>query len=144
MQHSDLLDIGAVSKKFAETVLEYTLVEFKSVQIYPTGEIKFWFFLEDDFCCPYEQADYGMQTITFEAGERIPPNLFFNYPNRENRELQVLIRETKKLTHLSDKLESLEARAFVAELIQSSERYYAALEDKSIEAAFQTEQDGAA
>lgn len=122
-----LLAQGLAAERRAKEVYGYDLAEFQNLKISPDKKVTWHFWLHDDFQqnLPYEDQ--------YNHGHLALDHPLFNWPNRERRELEVLIRQTRRITELGDgKLIGLEGQAFVAAIKQDAEKYYTALEDRRI------------
>lgn len=123
----NLLLQGRDAAEYATEVLGYDQARFDGLSINSDGQVNWRFYLYDDFQKHLDLKDQ------YKVNYVVANTPLLNWPNRERRELEVLIRQTRRITELSDnKLVGLEALAFVEKIKQDAESFYAQLEDKRI------------
>ncbi len=114
---SELIALGKSAERFFDEKLGYTDVCFLDVTLWPNGSGHvFYFSLQDDF---QKELHYDKR---FECGSMIsiPLEDFWNtieqWPNREQRELEIMARKLAALDANLDQIQSAQVLAFVARL----------------------------
>ncbi len=113
---SELLNLGKMVERYFDEKLGYTDVHFQDVTLDPSGEChRFYFRLQDDF---QKELDFdkrckcGAQFIEIEGVW----DILESWPNREQRELEIMARKLASLDANLDLIESAQVKAFVARL----------------------------
>jgi len=113
---SELLNMGKMIEKYFEERLGYTTVHLVDITLWPAGNHTFYFSLQDDF---QESLDHNKR---FKCGGMVSIEIedvwttMERWPNREQRELEIMARKLAALDANLDKIESAQVLAFVARL----------------------------
>ena len=113
---SELLHLGKNGAAFFEGKLGYTTASFSDVTLWSNTNHSIYFSLQDDF-----QMETHMDK-RFKCGSylSIPLEDFWNtleqWPNREQRELEIMARKLAALDANLDQIQSAQVRAFVQRL----------------------------
>ena len=113
---SELIALGKDGERFFEEKLGYTEVSFIDVTIWPGSNSVIYYSLQDDF---QKELHYDKR---FECGSMINIEIenFWNtleqWPNREQRELEIMARKLASLDANLDQIQSAQVLAFVARL----------------------------
>lgn len=113
---SELIALGRNAAAYCEKTLGYTSATLFDVTIFDTGEINIYLSLVDDF-----QKELSHEN-KYKVGGMISFNLetlwddLRAWPNREQRELEILARRLAALDANLDQVKSAQVRAFIARL----------------------------
>lgn len=113
---SELIALGKSGAAFFDEKLGYTSVYFIDITLWQGGDRKVYFSLQDDF-----QAEIHHDK-RFKCGGLITIELenFWHtleqWPNREQRELEIMARKLAALDANLDQIQSAQVLAFVARL----------------------------
>jgi hypothetical protein len=113
---SELIALGRNAAAYCEETLGYTSAELFDVTLYDSGENTIYLSLFDDFQKElFHDNKYKVGgTISFDL-ETIWDDLRA-WPNREQRELEILARRLAALDANLDQVKSAQVRAFIARL----------------------------
>ena len=113
---SELIALGKDGERFFEGKLGYTEASFMDVTLWRGGRYTVYFNLEDDF---QKELHYdrrfkcdGMMSISLEDFW----HTLEQWPNREQRELEIMARKLASLDANLDQIQSAQVLAFVARL----------------------------
>ncbi len=113
---SELINLGKAAERFFESKLGYTTATFVDVTLRPNEYYVLYFSLHDDFQREISHdkrfKDDSMLAINLEGFW----NTLEKWPNREQRELEVMARKLAALDANLDQIQSAQVLAFVARL----------------------------
>lgn len=114
---SELLNLGKMVERYFDEKLGYTTVEFQDITLYP-GSLDhcFYFGLQDDFQLEISHDKrYKCGSMINIRVENVWDTVQ-TWPNREQRELEIMARKLVALDANLDQIESVQVKAFVARL----------------------------
>ena len=113
---SELINLGQMIERYFNEKLGYTTADFQDVTLSSSGYNRFYFTLEDDF---QKEVSYEKR---FKCGSMVSIPLedvwdtVQAWPNREQRELEIMAQRLAALDANLDQIESAQVLAFVARL----------------------------
>jgi len=113
---SELITLGNVAVAFFENKLGYTRVSFQDVTLRPRGNHVLYFSLEDDFQeeIAYDKRFKSESMLSIELEDFWA--ILEAWPNREQRELEIMARKLATLDANLDQIQSAQVLAFVSRL----------------------------
>ena len=113
---SEMIALGKSGERFFDEKLGYTDADFVDVTIWKNGGHLVYFNLQDDF---QQELDYNNR-FKCDRMISIPLENFWPtieaWPNREQRELEIMARKLAALDANLDQIQSAQVLAFVARL----------------------------
>ncbi len=113
---NELIALGKTAERFFEDKLGYTIARFVDAIIWPVGNTTLYFDIQDDFQkeLPYDRRFKSDSMLKVDLEDFW--NTLEQWPNREQRELEIMARKLAALDANLDQIRSAQVLAFVARL----------------------------